>query len=450
MAEEWVCAFESAARWPLRFEALTVSRCMTPSPHPPPQDRITSYNLRVMRIDAVFWSVMFGVGEQYFQPFGVALRLSPFLIGLMATLPPLLGAAIQLFAPSGVRAIGSLKRWIVLCVATQALAFVPLVIGAARGQMPATILFAALTIYFAAALSSAPAWTTWVGTLVPARIRVRYFSRRSRLIQIAMFIAFLSAGYSLEFGKRAGCEMFVFVALFAVAGAARGISACLIRTQSEAQLGDQAERSISWAGAAAAMRARPALRFLLFVVLLQSVVQVAHPFITPYLLQLRGLSYDEYVISMSAIFIAKIVTLAPFGALATRFGAGALLMGGAICLAPIPLLLLPEAKVGYYFVIQFFHGAAWAAVELGTLLLMLERIPEVERTSLLTKYNLLVYLAMLIGSTIGGAILQAAPGETAYANLFSISALLRGMMLIVSIGLVRFALRGRPQEGPAA
>jgi hypothetical protein len=81
---------------------------------------------------------------------------------------------------------------------------------------------------------------------------------------------------------------------------------------------------------------------------------------------------------------------------------------------------------------------------------MLERIPEVERTSLLTKYNLLVYLAMLIGSTIGGAILQAAPGETAYANLFSISALLRGMMLIVSIGLVRFALRGRPQEGPAA
>lgn len=424
---------------------------MTTPPTSPPVllDRVTTYNLRVMRIDAVFWSVMFGAGEQYFQPFGVALRLNPFLIGLMATLPPLLGAAIQLFAPSGVRAIGSLRRWIVLCVAMQALAFVPLVIGASRGHMPTPVLFASLTIYFAAALSSAPAWTTWVGTLVPARMRVRYFSRRSRLIQIAMFIAFLAAGYSLEFGKRGGHEMLVFVILFAVAGAARGISACLIRTQSEARLGDQAERSISWAGAAAALRARPALRFLLFVVLLQSVVQVAHPFITPYLLQLRGLSYDEYVLSMSAIFIAKIVALAPFGALATRFGAGALLLGGAICLAPIPLLLMPNAHLGYYFVVQFVHGAAWAAVELGTLLLMFERIPEVERTSLLTKYNLMVYWAMLAGSTVGGALLRAAPDESAYTNLFAVSAVLRVVMLIATIGLVRVALRSRSVDEAA-
>lgn len=410
----------------------------------PPPDRVTAHNLRVMMIDCVFWSVMFGLGESYFQPFGVALHLSPLAIGMLATLPPLLGAAIQLLAPTGVRMIGSLRRWVVICVALQAVSFVPLVIGALRGHLSAPMLFAALTLYFAAALSSAPAWTTWVGTLVPVRIRVRYFARRSRLIQTAMFISFLAAGYALEFGQRGGHEMLIFVALFVVAGLSRGISACLIASQSEAQLRAQSERSISWPGFWQELRHRPAIRFLLFAVTTQLVVQVAHPFITPYFLQSRGLSYNHYVISMSAIFIAKIAALAPLGSLANRLGAGRVMVGGVAVMMPIPLLLLHDGGVAYFFAVQFAHGAGWAAFELGNLLLMFERIPETERTSILTKYNLLVYLAMLLGSSMGGGILRfASSSETDFSIVFAASTALRLVALFLAANFVRSAVNAR-------
>ncbi|MBL8878520.1 MAG: hypothetical protein JNG88_05310 [Phycisphaerales bacterium] len=412
--------------------------------NPQSLDPITAHNLRVMMIDCVFWSAMFGLGESYFQPFGVALQFSPLAIGLLATLPPLLGAAIQLLAPTGVRAVGSLRRWVVICVAMQALSFLPLVIGAMRGHLSAMLLFAALTLYFAAALSSAPAWTTWVGTLVPARMRVRYFARRSRLIQIAMFLSFLAAGYALEFGKRGGHEMLVFVALFGAAGLARGISACLIASQSEAQMRDQVERSISWPGFLAELRRLPAIRFLLFAVITQFVVQVAHPFITPYFLQSRQLSYDHYVIAMSAIFVAKIVALAPLGSLANRLGAGRIMVGGVAVMMPIPLLLLHDGGVIYFFAVQLAHGAGWAAFELGNLLLMFERIPETVRTTMLTKYNLLVYLAMLLGSSIGGAILRfASESETDFSLAFAASTAMRLAALVLAAKLVRVAANTR-------
>lgn len=404
-------------------------------------DRVTQHNLRVMLVDAVFWSVMYGAGEQYFQAFGVALGITPFFIGLIATLPPLLGAAIQLLAPTGVRAIGSLRRWVVVCVALQALSFVPLVTGAIRGHMSAVILFFALTLYYAAALSSGPAWTTWVGTLVPARIRVNYFARRSRLIQIAMFLAFLAAGYGLEFGKRGGREMLTYVALFGAAGLARAVSMCLIASQSEARMGAQSERSVSWPGFMRELRHRPELRFLLFAVASQLTAQVAFPFVTPYFLQGRRLEYDDFVLALSAIFIAKIVSLAPLGTLANRFGAHRVLVGGVAAMVPVPLLLLPDAGIAYYFMIQLLHGAAWAAFDLGVLLLMFERIPETERTSMLTKYYVLIYIAQLSGSSIGGALLRTTPdNDPDFSVVFIVSTVLRVLMLAATAWLVKAPL----------
>src|SRR5215510_3075952 len=77
------------------------------SPSAPPSP---SYPLRLRRVrpredlrasigDAAAYSVMVGIGETYFAAFALALGTGETFAGLVATLPMLAGAALQLATP---------------------------------------------------------------------------------------------------------------------------------------------------------------------------------------------------------------------------------------------------------------------------------------------------------------------------------------------------------------
>ena len=53
-----------------------------------------------------------------------------------------------------------------------------------------------ICIYFIVALSQMSPWTSWMGYLVPDRIRGRYFGNRSQIVRIATLISSLLAGQS--------------------------------------------------------------------------------------------------------------------------------------------------------------------------------------------------------------------------------------------------------------
>ena len=83
-------------------------------------------------------------------------------------------------------------------------------------------------------------------------------------------------------------------------------------------------------------------------------------------------------------------------------------------------------------------GAVWAAYELATFLLLFETIPEQERTSVLTTFNLANAIAMVCGSLLGGGILHAmGTNQTAYLALFAVSGVLRIFTLLLLVPAVR-------------
>ena len=55
-----------------------------------------------------------------------------------------------------------------------------------------------ICIYFVIALSQMSPWTSWMGYLVPGRLRGRYFGNRSQIIRIATLISSLLAGTILH------------------------------------------------------------------------------------------------------------------------------------------------------------------------------------------------------------------------------------------------------------
>jgi hypothetical protein len=54
--------------------------------------------------------------------------------GLIACVPLLAGAILQLVSPYGVRTLGSYRRWVSACAAVQAASFIPLVVAPGSGK----------------------------------------------------------------------------------------------------------------------------------------------------------------------------------------------------------------------------------------------------------------------------------------------------------------------------
>src|SRR6056297_3377549 len=118
----------------------------------------------------MLFSVMVGCGETYFVAFALAIGMGDALAGLLGSVPLLAGALLQLVGPRAVQVLGSHKRWVVLTAGIQGMSFVPLVIAAWLGHMPAWLVFVMVSLYWALNLGGGPAWNTWIGTVVPPSV----------------------------------------------------------------------------------------------------------------------------------------------------------------------------------------------------------------------------------------------------------------------------------------
>ena len=92
--------------------------------------------------------------------------------------------------------------------------------------------------------------------------------------------------------------------------------------------------------------------------------------------------------------------------------------------------------LAWLFVLQVVGGIAWAAYELAFFLLFFESIPERERTSMLTFYNLINTAAWVSGTLVGAGVLLAFGATySSYLLVFGLSSLGRFLALGVLRGV---------------
>jgi hypothetical protein len=120
-----------------------------------------------MTRDGAAYSVMVGAGEAYLAAFLLAMGKSDRVCGLVGTIPMLVGAMLQLFAPWGVQQLASHRRLVTIAAALQGLCFIPLCIAAYAGEIHAGWAFAIISMYWGFGLAGGAAWNAWAETLVP-------------------------------------------------------------------------------------------------------------------------------------------------------------------------------------------------------------------------------------------------------------------------------------------
>lgn len=396
--------------------------------------------LRYVLLDGVLWSLMVGIGESYLALFALAVTNSEIASGLMATVPMLCGAVLQLASPWGVRKLGSQKRWVVLCVSIQALSFLPLAaialifhvrpIGNVQRLWLVPVLFGVAAFYWAGGHGAGGAWTTWMSNVVPPALRTRYFSVRTRWTQFGALTSFVVTGFYLDAVAQDEYRIPAFATLFAAALAFRSLSAFLLsQTPEYVPLAPNLRRVKlgEWLGR---LLRGGDLRLLQCILVVQFTSNISSPFFTPFIIRELKLEYREWMILFGTTLLFKILSTPVWGLLASRFSARAVLVAAGLGIVPSSVLWVFNQDFYYLIGAQVWAGVAWGAWDLALVLLTFELIRESERTSILTIQNLFFALAIVSGSTIGGTLLRLL-GSTfhAYMILFAVSSAARLLAL---------------------
>jgi MFS family permease len=427
------------------------------------QESTLRRNLRCSTYDGIAYSVMVGTGENFFPAYVLALGMGEVSAGLVATLPLVIGAAFQLFSATGVQLVGSYKRWVVLMAGMQALSLLPLVLTAGFHVGPGWLVFVMASVYWFSFLAGGAAWNTWIGKLVPDRVRPRYFGRRNRILQIAVMAALLAGGFILrgtdqirawagEFAWPAWVSestgVRAFAILFGIACIARIISTYYLSRQSSDAEVTTAQFSTT------VVRPREMLsrmihgkdgRLILYLVAMSVAAHMAQPFFNPFMLKKLGLSSEPemYSLMLAAPLLGRAMALRWWGELAEERGARVLLVIGGVGLIPFSVNWLISDNFAFLFITQLASGAVWAAYELGLFLMLLETTKEDERTSVVSQYQFVNSLAMVTGNGIGALVLWKMDASWGgYAVVF-------GMSLVARLLTVPLLMRTRGGSGHA-
>jgi len=392
-------------------------------------------DLRAIVGDGASYSVMVGIGETYLPAFVLALGLGGITAGMIATIPVLLGALLQLVSPWAVKRLGSRRLWIVWCARCQATSLMLLAVLALLQVQQCWPIFVLATLYWGAGLATGPAWNTWVESIVPRRIRARFFAGRVRISQASTLTGLLLGGLLLN-ALNVASVVQVFCLLFGVAAIARLVSASYLARQSEPPDAETGEQELGLLATFSSLRRNASTRVLVYLLAVQVAVYTSGPYFSPYMLSELGISYLQFVMLIGLAFLGKMIALPVWGRFAKRFGVRRLLWVGGTGIVPIGGLWCVSDSLFYLGALQVVSGIVWAAYELAMVLLFFDGLPKSQRTSLLTLYNVGSATAMVGGGLLGAALLAwIGPTHGAYLTLFAFSSLARVGTLVLLAGV---------------
>ena len=161
------------------------------------QSKQIKSSLRISTVEGSWWAVMYGMVETYFGAFFEYLKYTSYEISILSTLPIFIGAVLQNLTGWFYDILRSRKTLLIILKCIQTIT-IPLILFAGYLSGNYFLLLAFICLYYALAMSQMSPWTSWMGYLVPGRLRGRYFGNRSQVVRIFMLISSLLAGAILN------------------------------------------------------------------------------------------------------------------------------------------------------------------------------------------------------------------------------------------------------------
>jgi len=410
--------------------------------------------------EANAYSLMDGFGLRYITPFANAIGVSNKYIGLLTSVPSLLGNFSQLYAPRLMEKT-SRKKIVFTGVLLQSIMWLALIaLGifyffyGLNKETTSILLVAIYSILIIFGAFPASVWSSWMKDLVHPGVRGTYFGRRNKIAGTIALACMFSAGFILDYFKHT--KIFIaFIILFSLAFLGRLISSFYFLKQYEPKI--KLEKGYYFSFKQFIKRApfNNFGKFSIMLALINFATAIASPFFAIYLLdslQFNTITYGYIFFTLVTIAapITSLLFMTPWGRLSDRYGTIKIMR---ICSHLIPIIplfwILSSFLVGkismsllvlYLIFGESLSGIVWAGFNLAAGNFIYDAVTR-ERMALCTAYHsILNGIGVFIGATLGGIIASydfRLLGLTSLLFVFLISAVLRFAVIRVMIPKIK-------------
>jgi len=395
------------------------------------------YGLR----DGACQAIAQGSGEQYLSAFALLLGASPFQLSVLSALPQLIGTGAQLASVKLLRWFPDRKALIRTGTAGQALSWLPiLLLPLLFPDSGPLLLILGTTLYFACNQFTTPTWNSFIADHLDEHERGAYFARRAMVMASLSFAALCVAGWLLSLWQDHAFSWMGFALIFAVAGAARWISAIALAKVEDVHAMPYLDTSPSFrrflAGTSISFR-----RFLLFSGAMHAAVLIAGPFFVLYMLRDLHLAYWGYGTWLAAGILGQLVTLAAWGRFADRFGNKALLTVTGFMVPFLPMLYLAGTSLLFLLFVNFLGGVTWGGLALGLQNYVFDAVRPEDRAKAVATYSTINALGWCLGAFMGSWLVNALPSRINIGH-FSLQLASNLPLVFFVSGILRLVVSG--------
>lgn len=384
------------------------------------------------------------------------LGAGPLVIGLLGALPVACNV-LNLPAAWLTHVVGR-KRLAVGAVGASRLVYLPLVAFPFLPLADATRLrlFVALVAVAAVlAVIGNNAWIAWMGDLVPASVRGRFFGRRTVFLTLAGASTSLGAGLVLDALSPRGWKGETLAGLAAVACLAGLVSIWLLRRQHEPAPATTSAEHGGWAALAACLGDRAVRPFLWYQLAWHAAVACVAGFISFHMLVNLRMGFAMVAAHGVAVAVVRVVAAPLWGRAVDRLGARPVLVLCSFGVAAVPAIwMLPTPERLWPIALEaLVSGMLWGGHGIASVDLSVALAPRRGRPFYLAAFATAGGLGFAAASILAGLLASSLPARfpllgsswTAIHVLLLISTLARVAAALLAVHIQERNARSVPE-----
>jgi len=395
--------------------------------------------------EGIFTTITNSLGVSFISPFAIAINSSNSLVAMISSITGLLGPLSQLPGSKLIEKY-SRKKIILRSVFLESLVWLPLILiaflfykGILINILPISLLlfFSIFTILLNI---GHPAWFSWVGDIVDAKYRGRWYAKRSLIIGFTSVVLTIAAGFFLEDFKSRGWTLYGFMILFFIAFIARLSCWKIFKKTYMPKLKLKKGYYFSFSEFLLNAPKNNFGRFAIFRALFGFSTTISSALIAIYLIRYLGFNYPTYmIITLSGAFFSVLV-LELWGKFADKYGNYKVIKITSSILPFIPFLwILHPSPLYLIFVTQLVGGITWAGFNLASGNFIYDNVSQQRRGLAVSYYNLLVGIGVFLGAGLSAILIKSltTPPLESIIIIFILGGIIRFLVVIFGLSNIK-------------
>jgi MFS family permease len=281
------------------------------------------------------------------------------------------------------------------------------------------------------------AWVSWMGDLVPRRIRGRYFGRRTAVCTAGGALASAAAGLVLDGANRHGLVVDGLALLQVLACASGAVTTMLMSRQHEAR--NPAEpagpRAFPLGQAVEPFRNRSVRGFLVYLLAWNLSTGLAGGFFSLFMLRDLRMGFTLVALQGVGVAVVRVLAAPAWGRLMDRVGARPVMVACSFGISTIPFVwLFPTPTCLWPLALDsLLTGVLWSGHNLAAFSLPLAITPRASRPFYLAIFATVGGAAAAVAMAAAGVLVRMLPEELSVGGhplcrlqqIFALSGVLR-------------------------